>query len=366
MRARTRVRDQPRGGFPERPSRGGSSAGSSCLGRRAGRARPAEGAGPSEAAAVRGAAATGRRRDRDPDPAPRAEPSTRSAAKFRQLCPPLSEGARGPGRRERAGRGAGRAAPGAPGPAPPAPAPRGRRPRLPARRRRRSAAARAAVLAALTSLGGLKFLPSFAHRSARGPAPRPAGRGASFPRAAPRSLLPSLLPPPPSTRSVRLQARPPLRPLPLEAPVPAGPPRRRRGTGAAGGRGDRAAGAEVLEGAGGRPRGPALPLLPPSGGGAAGGALGGGARNSCGLDEPPTTPATLSKAKGAQDPSRPAHNRGGGDRGAENTGAEGTGRAAPPPGSPSFPHTPQPRGDPGKLSHTPLSLTLTTCVRHGN
>ncbi|XP_043311135.1 collagen alpha-1(I) chain-like [Cervus canadensis] len=137
---------------------------------------------------ARGAGALrGRPRSPDQDPLCPAEPSARSAAaaKFFQLCPLRSEGARGRGARGAGGAGCGGAGPAAPPPrAAGLPRPQARpRPRadsgcagsaLTCSPGRRSGAvpAAAAVLQALTSLRGLKFLPSFAHRSARRPAPR--------------------------------------------------------------------------------------------------------------------------------------------------------------------------------------------------
>lgn len=87
---------------------------------------------------------------------------------------------------------------------PPRSASGSRAPRLPAAgpRSRAAPAAAAAVLQALTSLRGLRFLPSFAHRSARGPAPR-------LPPPLPRPPAPGASPAP----SPRPPRSPPSRPL---------------------------------------------------------------------------------------------------------------------------------------------------------
>ena len=162
-----------------------------------------------------------------------------------------------------------------------------------------AAAAAAAVLQALTSLRGLKFLPSFAHRSARRPAPCLAGRGAgarASPARPPSPRAPShplFLPLESGSESRALPLSPPSR-SPAARPASSQPrsfppAAEQRGRGrAAGGGGTRK-----------RWRVASAPLSRPSthiqvGAGAA--------RSSCGLEGPPTTPYSLSKAQAFSGP----------------------------------------------------------------
>lgn len=368
MRAPTRVRDHRGGGFREWPSRGGSNTGSSCFGA-SGRVRAArgrrgerdagEGAGPGEAAAVRGAAATGRRRDRDPDPAPRAAPSTRSAAKFLQLRPPLSGGARGPGRREGAGaRGAGSAAlprewPGSRAPSPGPARPRARR--LPARRRRPSSS---------NFAGRIEIPPQLRPSICARPRPSPRARGPRS-RARPSApASPSLLPLPLPPFESGSEARPPLCPLPPEAPLLAGPPRRRLGCGADGGRGTGRGEPGCSEAQEGVLEVPPCPSSHPVAAGPRA-ALWWGSARQLWPGRATHDPRHVKQSRGAlrtraaRPTSEKARTEG---RRTRELGGQVVPAPPPQPWSPSFAHSPQPRGDPGKLSHTPLSLTLTICV----
>lgn len=225
--------------------RGGSATGNSSSSGAQDPARTAKGAaegredGGRDKATRASSGATGssdRGRQRDPDPDPR---SAGGAARPLQVPPTLPAALRGRAglgaQGERAGSG------GVPRPQagrPPRSASGSRAPRLPAAGPRSRAAPAAAVLQALTSLRGLRFLPSFAHRSARGPAPP-----------APPPAPPAPARPLPARVRLRARARPALL-----------PPGRRAGEGC-GGRGQ---GGGVLESTGGLVSSRSPPALPPT------------------------------------------------------------------------------------------------------
>lgn len=254
-------------------------------------------------AVARGAGALrGRPRSPDQDPLCPAEPSARSAAaaKFLQLCPLRSEGARGRGAQGAGGAGCGRSGCEGAGPASPPPRAAGL-PRPQARSRLRAyllarppfrgCARRRRRPSSSNFAPGIEIPPQLRPSIRAPPRPSRAGRGARA-RAPPLRPPRRRAPPPPLPPSPAPSRAPPLlRARPASSLPGSCPPAAEPGVGARG----REREGEVLESAGGFPLGPwpASHPRPPSGD---------GARSSCGWEGLPTTPSPLSKARAFSGP----------------------------------------------------------------